>query len=333
MARPFYYGGQAVIEGVLIRGRQCTSLAVRCPDGSIWTGSLPLSTLYTGRLRDMPLVRGVLVLLETLILGIRALNRSAEIAMAPPERQASEEAGLYKPGKAERSAIVGTMALALAIGIGIFFLLPLLGARSLDAFISSSLVSNLLEGLIRLAMLVGYIWAVGHMRDIQRVFAYHGAEHMTIHAHENGAPLEVAEIARFPTAHPRCGTAFLLTVVVVSILVFALLGRPSLPLAILSRVVLVPVIASISYELIRLSGVHSRNPLARIMMLPGLALQRLTTRQPDGAQIEVAIAALERTLAVDNQTPAPSHSGTTEEQISQQDSSSEEEEPPRVGQK
>ena len=294
MAQQFYYGGQAVIEGVLIRGRESVSLAVRCPNGSIWSGSLSLGTLYKGRLRRIPLVRGVIILVETLLVGIRALNRSAEISMAPPE--ATE---IPEPGKADRVALVGSLGLALLVGVGVFFLLPLFGARSLDFLIPSALASNVLEGLIRLALLVGYIWAIGHMQDIKRVFAYHGAEHMTIHAYEHGVALEAEQIARFPTAHPRCGTAFLLTVVVVSILVFALLGRPSLEVAIISRLALVPVIASISYELLRLGAAHNRNVLARLMILPGLALQRLTTRVPDEEQIEVAVTAMKNALAAD----------------------------------
>ena len=299
MAQQFYYGGQAVIEGVLIRGRESVSLAVRCPNGSIWSGSLSLGTLYKGRLRRIPLVRGVIILVETLLVGIRALNRSAEISMAPPD--ATE---IPEPGKADRVALVGSLGLALLVGVGVFFLLPLFGARSLDFLIPSALASNVLEGLIRLALLVGYIWAIGHMQDIKRVFAYHGAEHMTIHAYEHGVALEAEQIARFPTAHPRCGTAFLLTVVVVSILVFALLGRPSLEMAIISRLALVPVIASISYELLRLGAAHNRNVLARLMVLPGLALQRLTTRVPDDEQIEVAVTAMKNALAADAEATA-----------------------------
>ena len=294
-------GGQAVLEGVMIRGQNYVSIAVRRPNGGIALQCRPLSKLFTGPLRQVPLVRGVIVLVETLMLGVGALNRSAEIAMSPPEARVSELGLPSKPSKGERAIMAGTMALAMIIGVGVFFLLPLLGARSLDALVASSLVSNLIEGLVRLLLLVGYIWGVGHLRDIQRVFAYHGAEHMTIHAHEHGLPLETDQIQRFSTAHPRCGTAFLLTVVVVSILVFSLLGRPPIFLAILSRLALVPIIAAVSYEAIRFSGAHSQNPLARVMMLPGLALQRLTTRQPDASQIEVAVAAMKMTLAADGE--------------------------------
>ena len=299
MAQQFYYGGQAVIEGVLIRGRESVSLAVRCPNGAIWSGGLSLGTLYKGRLRSIPLVRGVIILVETLLVGMRALNRSAEIAMADPEAT-----DIPEPGKADRVALVGSLALALVVGVGVFFLLPLFGARSLDFIIPSALASNVLEGVIRLVLLVGYIWAIGHMEDIKRVFAYHGAEHMTIHAYENGVELVPEQISRFPTAHPRCGTAFLLTVVVVSIFVFALLGRPSLEVAVVSRLALVPVIASISYELLRLGAAHNRSVLGRLMVMPGLALQRLTTRIPDDEQIEVAVTAMKNALAADAETTA-----------------------------
>lgn len=302
MPKSFNYGGQAVIEGVLIRGRDATGLAVRCPDGRIWTGLLHLNKIYNGKLRDLPIIRGVLILIETLMLGIRALNKSAAIAMANPESTFTGDNYEEHLSRAEQGTILGSMVIALVIGIGVFFLLPLIGVRSLDQFIASSVISNLFEGLIRLALLVGYIWAVGHIKEIQRVFAYHGAEHMTIHAHEHGVPLNPAEIARFPRAHPRCGTAFLLTVVLISIVIFAIIGRPSLPMAIASRIFLVPVIAGISYEFIRLSGAHSQALLARALMYPGLLLQSLTTRKPDEHQIEVAIAALNFTLDHDTGT-------------------------------
>jgi uncharacterized protein YqhQ len=265
---------------------------------------LPIARLYTGPLRKTPFVRGFIVLLETLVLGVLALNRSAQMAMGAVQEQGVNPNGAPQVSAAEKGAIIGSMTLALVLGVGLFFLLPLVAARSLDSVIASSLVSNLLEGALRLVILIGYIWLVGRLRDVQRVFAYHGAEHMAIHAYEHKEPLEVERVARYPTAHPRCGTAFLLVVVVVSIVVFALLGRPALWLSILSRVALVPVIASISYELIRLSGAHAQKPLAKLLVLPGLALQGLTTRQPDASQMEVAIAAVRQALAADG-VPEP----------------------------
>ena len=303
MPQPFYYGGQALIEGVLIRGQRNVRMAVRRPDGGIWTGPLPLNPITSGALRRIPLVRGVLVLAEALLMGMRGLNRSAEIAMADPDAPPIPDGEQPKVSRGERISMAVTMAIALVFGIGIFFLLPLFGARSLDNVIESSIVSNLLEGAIRLALLVGYIWLIGHLKDVKRVFAYHGAEHMTIHAYEHGRPLEPEEIERFPTAHPRCGTAFLLTVVLVSVLVFTLVGRPSIVLAVVSRIALVPVIAAVSYEFLRFSGAHSDRAWAQLMAFPGLALQKLTTRWPDRSQIEVAVAAMNSTLAADGVIP------------------------------
>ncbi len=299
MPQPFFYGGQALIEGVLIRGQRNVRMAVRRPDGGIWTGPLPLSPLTSGALRRIPLVRGVLVLIEALLMGMRGLNRSAEIAMADPDEPPVPDGEAPKVGRAERVSMALTMAVALVIGIGIFFLLPLFGARSLDNYIESSIVSNLLEGVIRLALLVGYIWLIGNLRDIKRVFAYHGAEHMTIHAYEHGRPLEPEEIEKFPTAHPRCGTAFLLTVVLVSVVVFTMVGRPALVWAVASRIALLPVIAAVSYEFLRFSGAHSDRAWAQLLAFPGLMLQKLTTRWPDRSQIEVAVAAMNSTLAAD----------------------------------
>jgi hypothetical protein len=284
------YGGQAVIEGVMIRGRDHYSLAVRRPNGEITTKSSRLSTIYTGRLRNIPLVRGVIVLIETLVIGIEALSRSANIAIEEEGKELS------------RWAMAPMLILSLAIGIGLFFIAPLLAIRSLDSFIASDEASNLVEGLLRLSMFVAYIFLIGRLPDIKRVFAYHGAEHMTVHAHEHNLPLDVDHVRGFSTAHNRCGTAFLLVVMVVAIVVFTFVGRPSLPVSIASRVILVPVIAAISYEIIRFSGAHSGNPLVKLIVYPSLALQALTTRKPDDAQIEVAIHAMKHAIAVDQGT-------------------------------
>ena len=288
MEKRITYGGQAVIEGVMIRGRDHYSLAVRKPNGEIATLSSPLSSLYTGRLRSIPLIRGVIVLIETLVIGMKALTTSANIAL--------EEEGQELSGWS-----MGLMlTISLSVGIGLFFIAPLLAIRSLDNLIASDAASNLVEGVLRLAMFLAYILLIGLMRDIKRVFAYHGAEHMTVHAHEHNDPLEVEAVRQYPTAHNRCGTAFLLVVMVVAIVVFTFLGRPSLPVSIASRIVLVPVIAGISYEVIRFSGAHAGNFLVKAIVYPSLALQRLTTRQPDDEQIEVAIRAMKHAIAVDS---------------------------------
>jgi uncharacterized protein YqhQ len=302
----FFYGGQAVIEGVMIRGRNHFSLAVRRQDGQITHTHEPLNPLFSGKVRRIPLLRGVLTLAETLVLGMKALHQSANMAIADEEAQSGEE----MPGW----ALGVTLAVSLTLAVAFFFILPLLIVWLIDPFIASDLVSNIIEGALRLIILVGYIWSIGFIRDIRRVFAYHGAEHMAVHTYEAGLPLKVENVRRFGTPHPRCGTAFLLTVVLVSIVVFAFLGRPDFEWRILSRILLIPVIAGISYEIIRFSGAHQTWLLAQALAWPGLMLQRLTTRQPDDQQIEVAITAMEAALAADaGQEYVPSFSTATAE--------------------
>ena len=284
------YGGQAVIEGVMIRGRDHYSLAVRKLSGEISVTSSRLSTLFTGRLRRIPLVRGVVVLLETLVVGIEALSRSANIAL--------EEEG-QELSKWSMAIMLG---ISLSLGIGLFFIAPLFAIRSLDSIIASDELSNLMEGLLRLAIFLAYILLIGMLPDIKRVFAYHGAEHMTVHAQEHDLPLDVEHVRRFSTAHNRCGTAFLLVVMVVAIAVFTFVGRPSLPVSVASRIVLVPLIAAISFEIIRFSGAHAANPLVKLIVYPSLALQALTTRKPDDDQVEVAIQAMKHAIAIDEGT-------------------------------
>ncbi len=279
----------------MIRGREFYSLAVRRPDGRIHHHHERLNTAFTGPIRRIPLLRGILVLLETLILGIKALNRSAALAAVEEEGGKEEEIPNW--------LLFATLSVSLLLGVSLFFVLPLLVVRLVDPFIASDLVSNLIEGVIRLLVLLGYIGGIGMMKDIRRVFAYHGAEHMAVHTYEAGLPLTVENVRKFPTPHPRCGTAFLLTVVLVSVVVFAFLGRPDLEWRILSRVLLIPVVAAISYEFIRFYGAHSSWAIARVMSLPGLWMQRLTTRQPEDDQIEVAITAMGAAVAADAGQP------------------------------
>ena len=279
----------------MIRGQRFFSLAVRRLDGTIYRTAEPLSTIYTGKLRRIPLLRGVVVLGETLVLGMKVLTRSANIAMEDQTQGEQKELGGW--------VLFLSLAISLSVGVGIFFLMPLFAARSLDFWLApgplGDFISNFLEGILRLGLLVGYIAVIGLMKDIRRVFAYHGAEHMTIHAYERGLPLEVDNVRPFSTAHPRCGTAFLLTVAVVAIFIFSLLGRPDIIWAILSRILFIPVIAGASYEVIRFAGLHQGNPLSTLLSAPGMALQRLTTRRPDDDQIEVAIVAMNAALAAD----------------------------------
>ena len=291
-ARPLY-GGQAVIEGVMIRGVRHYSLAVRRPDGDIFCDTEPVSSRFSGRVRRVPGVRGVLILAETLWYGMKSLQRSAIIAAGETEGADGGDSSVSK------WVMAMTMAVALALGIGIFLVLPLLAVRLIDPFLASSVVSNLIEGVIRLVILVAYVAGISAMKDIRRVYAYHGAEHMAVHTYEAGQDLTVDNVRRHPTPHPRCGTAFLLTVAVVSVLVFALLGRPDLEWRILSRIALIPVVAAVSYEIIRFAGAHRQAWFGKALAAPGLALQLITTRQPDEAQIQVAIAAMEAALAAD----------------------------------
>lgn len=306
MSKRYFYGGQAVMEGVMMRGQRQLAVAVRQPDGRLALHSAPLdSWIYRSPIRNWPFVRGVFVLWDALLLGMRALTLSANIALGEEEEEgelpngngtttaAAESGGLSGP------ALWGTVAVSLLFGTALFFVLPLLIIHFLDRWIASSLVSNLAEGAIRLAILLGYLVLIGRMPDIRRVFGYHGAEHKTINAYEAGAPLTVAAVQRHSTLHTRCGTGFLLIVVLFSVVVFIFLGRPPLPLRILSRIALVPAIAGVAYEFVRYSAAHYGNRLIRLLVTPSLALQRLTTREPEDEMVEAAIVALKRVLVAD----------------------------------
>jgi uncharacterized protein YqhQ len=292
----FFYGGQALIEGVMMRGRTTVAMSVRPPSGEIHTYSEPLpAALQHGRWLKVPFVRGIVVLYETLVLGTRMLMRSAAIAAE------GEDIAIC------RGMMVGTMIFSLGFAVAIFFVLPLYLSTFADSATESDLLANIAEGLIRLVVFVAYIGLIGLMSDIKRVFAYHGAEHKAISAHEAQRPLTPEEVDRFSTAHTRCGTTFLLIVVVISIFFFSLIPRAGvpLPLLFLSRVALVPFIASVSYELVRFGASHYGNALVRAIYQPGLWLQSLTTRPPDHSMLEVSIASLESCLASDRSAGTP----------------------------
>jgi uncharacterized protein YqhQ len=285
MGKPFNYGGQAVIEGVMMRGAEKMCVAVRAPDGEIVIRCEPLNPrIYASFIAKVPFVRGLTMLWDTLGLGIRTLVFSADVAVEEEEVEFSGPIAW------------GTIAFSLILAIAVFFVGPLLLLGLVDRFIASHLVSNLVEGIIRLGLFLAYVWAIGFVPDIQRVFGYHGAEHKTINTYDAGDELTVEAVGRHSVVHPRCGTAFLLVVMVVSILVFALLGRPPLPLRILSRVILIPVIAGIAYEFIKFSAAHQDHWLMRLLIAPGLWLQGFTTRQPDASMLQVAIVALQHLL-------------------------------------
>jgi len=271
------YGGQAVIEGVMMRGQKAFAIAMRAPDGKIVVHRENLAAVYRSRIAKIPFLRGVILLWDALGLGMRALTLSANAQTGEDE-------------KLEGPALYLTLAISLALGIGLFFLLP----AGIGGFAESSLgwspwLNNLLEGIIRLLLLIGYIWAIGFMPDVKRLFGYHGAEHKTINAFEAGAELTPENVTKFPIEHPRCGTAFMLTLVLVSILVFTALGPLSLFWRLATRVLFIPILAGIAVEYIRWTANHLDSPIVRFLIKPNLALQSLTTSEPDTSMLEVAI--------------------------------------------
>ena len=279
------YGGQAVIEGVMIRGKKMLSIAVRRPNGEIAVDTRPLPPLYTGRLRRVPLIRGIIVLVEALALGIKALLYSANVSLEEEEEQLG-------------GTLIGvTMAISMAAAVAVFFLIPMFITRFLN--IDNTFVFHLIEGLIRLSLFILYLWAIALMKDIRRVFAYHGAEHRVINAFEAGAPMTTEGVRPYGTAHVRCGSSFLFIVLVIAIMVFAVVGLPSVWIMILSRIVLIPLIAAIGYEAVYFGARHTGNPVVRVLLKPGLLIQSLSTRKPDDDQLEVALAALNGALEAD----------------------------------
>ena len=281
-------GGQALLEGVMMRRGQSWGAAVRCQDGTIATTSRTLPASLDGW-RKYPLVRGVMALGETVTLGTRATLWAAQ------ERGDESGDGYTRRGLA-------TTVIVAVVGVfGIFGLLPAVVAKAaLDAAdIHSAVLFSLIEGVIRLGILVGYLWALSRVPQVKRVFAYHGAEHMTIHAFEHRRPLDAPSIRTFDRRHPRCGTAFLLVVVLVTVFAHALVGHPSWPVLVASRVLGLPLVAGVAYEAIRFAGRHQHDAVGRVLMAPGSWLQTITTAEPSDDMIEVAVSALEATLAAE----------------------------------
>lgn len=298
----------------MIRGQTCVSMAVRRPNGEILVETQPIGWRWARTIRRIPFVRGVIVLSEMLVVGTRALIFSANVASEEENKQVSNPDSLSQDGEAQTDkgpgglsswAVASSVTVSLLLAIAIFFATPVFATRLIDSWLDTTNIwSNVIEGVIRLLMFVGYIGLIGLMPDIRRVFAYHGAEHMTIHAREHGQPLDVGSIRQFGTAHPRCGTAFILVVLVVAIIVHVFWTPPGLVDRVISRVVVLPLIAGLSYEIIRFSGFHANNILVKAIIWPNLLLQALTTRQPDDDQIEVAIRALEGALEEDQRLAA-----------------------------
>jgi uncharacterized protein YqhQ len=282
-------GGQAIIEGVMIRGRTSVVTAVRKPGGDIAVDARPLPSASSSRLRRIPFVRGVVILLESMVLGIQTLQYSASVSMEEEEEQLSSK------------ALWGMIALGAVLVVALFFIAPLFLTNLADKYLigKNSPWFYIIEGVIRLALFIGYLKLISLMPDIKRVFTYHGAEHKTVNAYEAGVPMEVAAIKTHSTAHVRCGTSFLFLVLVVAIVVFSLVGRQVLWLMVLYRIVLIPVIMGIGYEVIYFGARHTGNWFVKIILAPGLWLQALTTGEPDDRQLEVAIAAMNKAVEID----------------------------------
>ncbi len=335
--KSFSYGGQAVIEGVLMRGANSAAVACRDGHGQIVVHETTLNKrIYQGKVAKTPFIRGLVLLWDALGLGTRALMWSADVAVAAedPDGEAPSFDGPLG---------WGTLAISFTLAIGLFFLLPLFVSRGLEASIDriisppavtetvtpdgasttpvettqsepsllaawgNSVIVNLLEGIFRLGLVIAYIWAIGHIPDIRRLFGYHGAEHKTINAYEAGAELVPETVQTYPIEHPRCGTAFLLNVVLVSVILFALIGNPGGALGwvilIGSRIVFIPVIAGIAYEWLRWTAKNMDNPVVATLIKPNLALQKLTTNEPDLGMVETAIVAFKHVLASEKIIP------------------------------
>jgi uncharacterized protein YqhQ len=290
------YGGQAVIEGVMIRGRTSMVTAVRRPNGEITTDVKPLPSTTGSKARRMPFVRGVVVLIEALVLGIQSLMLSANISMEEEEEQISTK------------AIWIMLGIWVILAVLLFFIAPLFLTGLLNTYIPNAVVFNIIEGVIRLAIFLGYLKLISYMPDIKRVFTYHGAEHKAVNAYEAGVPMEVNSIKEYSRAHVRCGTSFLFLVFIVAIVIFTFVGRQEMWLMVVSRVVLIPVIMGVGYELIYFGARHRNNWIMKILLAPGLWLQSMTTGEPNDKQLEVAIAAVNKAVEIDNAEeagPAP----------------------------
>lgn len=301
-ACPTSIGGQAVMEGVMMKGPDRTAVCVRIPDGRLFIRTK--KNRHRGKFAKLPLIRGVVSFIASLIEGTKILTWSADVLEFFSDGEEEEQ----ETGRFERwlerhfseqtvwnFMLSISVILALLFSVAVFILFPTVAVNWLEIWIKSSVLLNLIEGIFRIFLLVLYIWLVSKMEDIKRVFRYHGAEHKTIHCFENGLELTPENARQFYTLHPRCGTSFLMFVAVVSLLLFSLLGWPSMLWRILSRILLLPAVAAISYEILRWAG-RSDNKLVEILSLPGLYLQKLTTSQPDDSMLEVAIAAMKAVL-------------------------------------
>lgn len=280
----YQVGGQAVIEGVMMRSKHFWALAVRKPDMTIYTKLFnDVSLTNKNKVLGFIFIRGIVTLIESMALGFKALSYSVN--------EATEEEIKFSKREMTISVII-----AVVFAVGVFFILPTIIGRSFSEFFPNAIVYNLLEGLIRIGFFLIYILLVSQIKDIKRIFQYHGAEHKTIQAYENDEELKPENVRKYSTIHVRCGTSFLIIVMIVAILIFALLGKQPMIWRIISRILLLPVIAGISYELIRLAGKFSKYKVVNILFYPGLLLQKITTKEPDNDQIEVAISSFKKVI-------------------------------------
>ena len=292
-------GGQAVIEGVMMRDANKTATAVRLPNGEIEVETHDVTSIRDRYpILNLPLIRGSVIMIESLVIGMRALSFSAQAAGEEEEQMTKKEVAM-------------TILFALVLASVLFIVIPTGAAHLAAAYTDDPIVFNLIEGGIRLLVFLLYIWGISFMGGIRRVFQYRGAEHKTIHCYEAGEALTVENVQKFPRLHPRCGTNFLLIVMVVAIVFHVFFGWPDLWLRILSRLAVLPVVAGVSYEIIRFAG-RSENRIVRIMITPGLWLQYLTTRPPEGEMVEVAIESLKAVLPPED---IPAGSGTYRKEV------------------
>ncbi len=301
VAEEHYYGGQAVLEGVMMRGREHWAIAVRQPDGEIYLEGHDIESVAKRyRVLRAPGLRGVIALGQALSIGIKALTIAANHSAEEEEKLTPRQMAF-------------SMTIALVIFVGVFIVFPAFLSNFARDRVESSILLNVAEGLFRVLLFLGYLWLIGRMKEIRRVFQYHGAEHKTIAAYEHDAELEPASVDRFSTLHVRCGTNFLLIVMILTILVFAFFGNPSLPWRIGSRVIAIPLIAGLAFELLRLGARYHRSRVMRALMTPGLWLQKITTKPPTDDQIEVAIASFQKVRGMEGtaaegapaESPAP----------------------------
>lgn len=287
------YGGQALIEGVMMRGGAAVAAAMRAPNGNIVIQTENLKGIYTSNIRKIPFLRGLIILWDALGLGMRFLTISAN-------QQTGEDEKLEGP------ALYLTLGLSLTLGIALFFVAPAALGHFLDSiFHWHNWWGNFFEGILRLGIMIGYIWGVGKMPEIQRVFAYHGAEHKTINAYEAGAELTTENVSKYSLLHPRCGTSFLLTVVLLSIIFFSLLGPLPIGVRLLTRVLMIPILAGVAYEYIRWTANNLSSPLVKLMIQPNLKMQSLTTREPTPDIVEVAITAFNEMIKLEKGQEQP----------------------------